>query len=52
MGTGDAAPMNIKIEGHQRQIQDFFDGIREKRPFYVEGREARNAVPRVRARGG
>ena len=49
MGTGAAVPMNIKIEGDQRQIQDFIDSIREKRPFFVEGREARNAVALVRA---
>jgi predicted dehydrogenase len=49
MGTGAAAPMNIKLEGHQRQIQDFIDGIRERRPFFVEGREARKAVALVRA---
>jgi predicted dehydrogenase len=49
MGSGAAAPMNIRIEGHVRQIQDFIDGIREKRPFFIEGREARNAVSLVRA---
>jgi predicted dehydrogenase len=49
MGSGAAAPMNIKIEGHVRQIQDFVDGINEKRPFFIEGREARNAVQLVRA---
>jgi len=49
MGSGAAAPMNIKIEGHQRQIQDFIDGINEKRPFFIEGREARKAVQLVRA---
>src|SRR5262245_16482582 len=49
MGSGAAAPMNIKMEGHQRQIQDFIDGIREKRPFFIEGREARKAVALVRA---
>jgi len=49
MGSGAAAPMNIKMEGHQRQIQDFIDGIREKRPFFIEGREARKAVQLVRA---
>lgn len=49
MGSGAAAPMNIKIEGHVRQIQDFIDGIREQRPFFIEGREARNAVSLVRA---
>jgi UDP-N-acetyl-2-amino-2-deoxyglucuronate dehydrogenase len=49
MGSGAAAPMNIKIEGHLRQIQDFIDGIRENRPFFIEGAEARKAVALVRA---
>ena len=49
MGSGAAAPMNIKIEGHVRQIQDFIDGINEKRPFFIEGAEARKAVALVRA---
>jgi predicted dehydrogenase len=49
MGSGAAAPMNIKVEGHVRQIQDFIDGIRERRPFFIEGREARKAVVLVRA---
>jgi UDP-N-acetyl-2-amino-2-deoxyglucuronate dehydrogenase len=49
MGSGAAAPMNIRIEGHQRQIQDFIDGIQERRPFFIEGREARKAVELVRA---
>jgi UDP-N-acetyl-2-amino-2-deoxyglucuronate dehydrogenase len=49
MGSGAAAPMNIKIEGHVRQIQDFIDGIDEKRPFFIEGLEARKAVALVRA---
>jgi predicted dehydrogenase len=49
MGSGAAAPMNIKIEGHVRQIQDFIDGINEKRPFFIEGVEARKAVALVRA---
>ena len=49
MGSGAAAPMAIKFEGHLRQIQDFIDGIRESRPFFIEGREARNAVALVRA---
>jgi UDP-N-acetyl-2-amino-2-deoxyglucuronate dehydrogenase len=49
MGSGAAAPMDIRFEGHLRQIQDFIDGIREKRPFFIEGAEARNAVALVRA---
>ena len=49
MGSGAAAPMNIKVEGHVRQIQDFIDGINGKRPFFIEGLEARKAVALVRA---
>jgi predicted dehydrogenase len=49
MGSGAAAPMAIKNEGHVRQIQDFIDGIREQRPFFIEGSEARKAVALVRA---
>jgi predicted dehydrogenase len=49
MGSGAAAPMNIKIEGHVRQIQDFIDGINGQRPFFIEGLEARKAVALVRA---
>jgi predicted dehydrogenase len=41
--------MAIKFEGHLRQIQDFIDGIHERRPFFIEGREARKAVALVRA---
>jgi predicted dehydrogenase len=47
--SGAANPMDINFEGHRRQIQDFIDGIRERRPFFVEGREARKAVALVRA---
>jgi predicted dehydrogenase len=49
MGSGAAAPMNIKFEGHLRQIQDFIDGVRDGRPFFIEGAEARKAVALVRA---
>jgi UDP-N-acetyl-2-amino-2-deoxyglucuronate dehydrogenase len=48
-GSGAANPMAINFEGHRRQIQDFIDGIREHRPFFVEGCEARKAVALVRA---
>jgi predicted dehydrogenase len=48
-GSGSANPMAIHFEGHLRQIQDFIDGIRERRPFFIEGREARKAVALVRA---
>ena len=49
LGSGAAAPMAIKFEGHLRQIQDFIDGIRGQRPFFIEGHEARKAVALVRA---
>ena len=49
MGSGAAAPMAIKFEGHLRQIQDFIDGIGDGRPFFIEGAEARKAVALVRA---
>jgi predicted dehydrogenase len=48
-GSGSANPMAINFEGHRRQIQDFIDGIREQRPFFIEGSEARKAVALVRA---
>jgi UDP-N-acetyl-2-amino-2-deoxyglucuronate dehydrogenase len=48
-GSGAAQPMAIAFEGHLRQFQDFIDGIREQRPFFIEGREARKAVALVRA---
>jgi predicted dehydrogenase len=48
-GSGAANPMAINFEGHLRQIQDFIDGIRERRPFFIEGAEARKAVALVRA---
>jgi predicted dehydrogenase len=48
-GSGAANPMAINFEGHLRQIQDFIDGIREQRPFFIEGAEARKAVALVRA---
>ena len=48
-GSGAANPMAINFEGHRRQMQDFIDGIRERRPFFIEGIEARKAVALVRA---
>jgi UDP-N-acetyl-2-amino-2-deoxyglucuronate dehydrogenase len=48
-GSGSANPMAIDFEGHLRQIQDFIDGIRDRRPFFIEGAEARKAVALVRA---
>ena len=49
MGSGASSPTAIGFEGHLRQIQDFIDGIRENRPFAIEGAEARNAVALVTA---
>jgi UDP-N-acetyl-2-amino-2-deoxyglucuronate dehydrogenase len=48
-GSGAADPMAINFQGHLRQIQDFIDGVRERRPFFIEGSEARKAVALVRA---
>jgi predicted dehydrogenase len=49
MGSGASSPTAIGFEGHLRQIQDFIDGIRERRPFAIEGAEARKAVALVTA---
>ena len=49
MGSGASSPTAIGFEGHLRQIQDFIDGIREGRPFAIEGAEARKAVALVTA---
>jgi UDP-N-acetyl-2-amino-2-deoxyglucuronate dehydrogenase len=49
MGSGASSPTAIGFEGHLRQIQDFIDGIRERRPFAIEGTEARKAVALVTA---
>ena len=49
MGSGASSPTAIGFEGHLRQIQDFIDGIRENRPFAIEGAEARKAVALVTA---
>ena len=49
LGSGASSPTAIRFEGHLRQIQDFVDGIRDDRPFAIDGREARKAVALVRA---
>ena len=41
---GAADPKSINHEGHQRQLADFVDAIRENRPPKVDGREGKRAV--------
>ena len=49
MGSGASDPTKISFQGHQMQLQDLVDAVRENRPPAVEGREARNAVALIRA---
>jgi predicted dehydrogenase len=49
MGSGAANPTAINFYGHQLQLQDLVDAVRENRKPAVEGREARNAVALIRA---
>ena len=49
MGSGSSDPTKISFYGHQMQLQDLVDALRENRPPAVEGREARNAVALIRA---
>ena len=49
MGSGSSDPTKISFYGHQMQLQDLVDALREHRPPAVEGREARNAVALIRA---
>ena len=48
-GSGAGAPNAISFSGHQRQIQDLIDAVRENRPPAVDGREGRKAVALVNA---
>ncbi len=41
---GGADPWAISLAGHQIQIADFYQAIRDKRPPMVDGREARMSV--------
>ena len=47
--SGSSRPDSISFVGHQMQLQDLVDSIRENRRPAVEGREARNAVALIRA---
>lgn len=49
MGTGASAPNSIGFVGHQRQMQDFVDALREGRKPSLDGDEGRKAVALVRA---
>jgi predicted dehydrogenase len=49
LGTGASAPNAISFVGHQRQIQDLVDALREGRTPAVDGHEGRKAVALVRA---
>lgn len=49
-GAGAADPTsNLSSEGHRRQIQDFVEALRDKRPPLVDGREARRAIELIEA---
>lgn len=49
MGSGSSDPTKINFHGHQLQLQDLVDAVRDHRRPAVEGREARNAVALIRA---
>lgn len=49
LGSGAGAPNAISFAGHQRQIQDLVDAIRDHRPLAIDGREGRKAVALVNA---
>ncbi len=49
LGTGASAPNTIGFVGHQRQMQDLIDALREKRAPALDGAEGRKAVALVRA---
>jgi UDP-N-acetyl-2-amino-2-deoxyglucuronate dehydrogenase len=49
LGSGAGAPNAISFAGHQRQIQDLIDALKENRPTTIDGHEARRAVALVNA---
>ena len=50
LGTGAGDPLKgLKIEGHRRQIEDFVQAIRTKRPPAIDGREGRKAIALLEA---
>jgi predicted dehydrogenase len=49
LGSGASAPNAISFVGHQRQIQDFVDALREGRKPSLDGHEGRKAVALIDA---
>ncbi len=49
LGSGAGVPGGISITGHQRQIQDLVEAIRDNRPPLIDAREGRKAVALVHA---
>ena len=49
IGGGASDPTKISFLGHQLQLQDLVDAVRENRKPALEGRDARNAVALIRA---
>ena len=49
IGGGASDPTKINFYGHQLQLQDLVDSVRNNTRPAVEGREARNAVALIRA---
>jgi len=49
LGSGASRPDAISIVGHQRQLQDLVDALREGRAPLLDGHEGRKAVALVRA---
>ncbi|OHE89159.1 MAG: hypothetical protein A3G75_05530 [Verrucomicrobia bacterium RIFCSPLOWO2_12_FULL_64_8] len=47
LGSGASSPTGITHHGHQRQIQDLIDALRQNRPTAVDGHEGRKAVALV-----
>ena len=49
LGSGASAPNAISFIGHQHQLQNLVDSIRNETPLTVDGHEARKTVAIVRA---
>src|SRR5690606_15233233 len=49
LGSGASAPNAISFVGHQHQLQNLVDSIRNETPLTVDGHEARKTVAIVRA---
>jgi UDP-N-acetyl-2-amino-2-deoxyglucuronate dehydrogenase len=49
LGSGAGAASGISIAGHLRQIADFVQSVRDRRPPLIDGHEGRKAVALVHA---